>query len=151
VRRFVLCNGFDWFRVFFVSLGCFLLVFDELTFFLGCEFFWHLVLGAYIVVKRKMMFLTVLGCDRFVRNYGSDDLFDLTGVAFLGMPAGFNYRIVSKDKILRMEILSPEPYVLIWTNLEDFKHSVVVKRFLDQMDSDRVEMEEDDDEVTELE
>lgn len=96
-----------------------------------------------------MMFLTVLGTDRFVRNYGSDDLLELTSVAFLGMPAGFNYRIVSKDKILRMEILSPEPYVLIWTNLEDFKHSFVLKKFLDQMDSDRVEME-DEDEVTEL-
>lgn len=97
-----------------------------------------------------MMYVSVIGDDRMVKTFGSDDIQYLVNITVAGMPVGYNYRIVSKDQIMRLEVLSPDPFVAIWTNLENKRHSWVIRKVLDQMDQDLANLEETDDD-TELE
>lgn len=101
-------------------------------------------------LPRKMMYVSVIGEDRMVKTFGSDDIQYLVNITIAGMPVGYNYRIVSKDQIMRLEVLSPDPFVAIWTNLDNKRHSWVIRKVLDQMDLDMANLEETDDD-TELE
>jgi len=96
------------------------------------------------------MYVSVIGEDRQVKTFGSDDIQYLVNVTVAGMPIGYNYRFISKDMIMRIEVLSPDPFVAIWTNLEKKRHSWVIRKLLDQMDQDMANLEESDDD-TELE
>lgn len=96
------------------------------------------------------MYVSVIGDDRMVKTFGSDDIQYLVNITIAEMPVGYNYRIVSKDQIMRLEVLSPDPFVAIWTNLENKRHSWVIRKVLDQMDQDLANLEETDDD-TELE
>ena len=97
-----------------------------------------------------MMYVSVFGDDRLVKTFGSEDIQYLVNVTISGMPIGYNYRLVSKDQIMRLEVLSPDPFVAIWTNLEKRRHSWVIRKILDQIDQDNVDLADDDDD-TELE
>jgi hypothetical protein len=96
------------------------------------------------------MYVSVICDDRQVKTYGSDDIQYLVNVSTAGMPIGYNYRIISKELIMKLEVLSPDPFVAIWTNLTSKRHSWVIKKILDRMDMDLADLEESD-EDTELE
>ena len=96
-----------------------------------------------------MIFATLIADGMVVRTYGSDDLEYLTGMVVQGMPVGCSYRFISKGNIMRLEVLSPDVYVAIFTNLEKHRHSWVIRKVLDQIDQDNADLADDED--TELE
>lgn len=97
-----------------------------------------------------MNFVSIVGCDGIVRVYGNRSLDDLMFYVKRDLPSGYSYRIISKELILKIEVMSPDPYVVIFTNLGLLKHSWVIRQVLEVFDNDIVEMESEDDD-TEIE
>ena len=96
-----------------------------------------------------MIFATLIADGMVVRTYGSDDLNYLADLVVQEMPVGCSYRFISKGNIMRLEVLSPDVYVAILTNLEKNRHSWVIRKVLDQIDQDNADLADDED--TELE
>ena len=81
------------------------------------------------------MFVTVVGEDGSIKTYGNNDLEVLIEASLEEMPVvGASYRVVSKKLILRIEVLTMDPFVVTFTNLEKRRHSGVVKRVLEKLD-----------------
>lgn len=91
-----------------------------------------------------MFFVSVINQESTMKTYGGGDLGVLMDYAFSDLPVGFHYRIYSKSMILRFEIMSPIAYVCNFTNLEYSRHSWVIRKFLEQVDEDLADFEEDD-------
>ena len=126
-------------EAFFSSLmNCF--------FFLVVSFF--AICIAYIhCCHLKMMYVCLIGDGMVVKTYGNEDLQFLIDMTLAGMPIGFSYRFISKGTIMRIEVLSPAVYVAIFTNLDNKRHSWVIRKVLDQIDQDTVDSE---DEITDI-
>lgn len=93
------------------------------------------------------MFATVVGEDGSIKTWGNNDLENLIRLALVEMPiGGYSYRVVSRKLILRIEILTLDPFVLTLTNLEKRRHSGVIKWVLEKLDAFR---ESDNDTVIE--
>lgn len=84
------------------------------------------------------MFATVVGEDGSIKTWGNNDLENLIRLALADMPiGGHSYRVVSRKLILRIEVLTPDPFVLTLTNLEKRRHSGVIKWVLEKLDTYR--------------
>ena len=90
-----------------------------------------------------MIFATLVADGMVVRTYGSDNLEYLTDMVIQGMPVGCSYRFISKGNIMRLEVLSPDVFVAIFTNLEKNRHSWVIRKVLDQIDQDNADLADD--------
>lgn len=97
------------------------------------------------VQRKKMMFVCVFNNGQNIKTYGNNDLQYLIDVVKNGMSVGYNYKFYSKGHILKIEILSPDEFVAIFTNLEKQRHSWVIKQVLDQMEADLENLHSDDD------
>ena len=97
-----------------------------------------------------MIYVSIIGDGMVVRTHGSEDLGQLVDVVLQNMPGGFSYRFISKGMIMRLEVLSPDAYIAVWTNLDCKRHSWVIRKVLDQMDMDLNVLVSDNDD-TELE
>lgn len=93
------------------------------------------------------MYVCLIGDGMVVKTYGNEDLQFLIDMTLAGMPIGFSYRFISKGTIMRIEVLSPAVYVAIFTNLDNKRHSWVIRKVLDQIDQDTVDSE---DEITDI-
>lgn len=96
-----------------------------------------------------MIFVCVFNNGKRIKTYGNNDLLYLVDIVKTGMSVGYNYRFYSTGHILKLEIMSPEEFVAIFTNLEKQRHSWVIKQILEQMEIDMENLHSDeDDDVT---
>lgn len=95
------------------------------------------------------MYVCLVGDGMVVRTYGSEDLPFLVDMTLGGMPIGYSFRFISKGQIMRLEVLSPDAYVAVFTNIDNKRHSWIIRKVLDKLDQDSVDMDTDD-ESTEM-
>lgn len=91
--------------------------------------------------------MTVLKTGGTVKTYGDNNLDTVLECAFVDLPIGFGYRVISKKLVLRMEFSSLDPCILVFTNVSKRRHPYIIKTMLDKLDQDEEEMNSDDEET----
>lgn len=88
-----------------------------------------------------MIYVSVIGEDHQLRTFGGN-IHTLMKVVKSNIPKGYDYRLISKSTILRLEVLSPDPHIVIWTNLSKQCHPWVIDELVGAMDENDTELDE---------